>query len=310
VSDYHSLLQWGGFLLFIGTLLAIDLGVIHRKTKELSFQSAVYWTAVWIGIALLFNIWVYLSYGQEKAFEFLAGYLVEKALSVDNIFVFLVLFSFYKVEPRYQHKVLFYGILGAILMRGFFIALGSELVTRFDWILLFFGAFLIWTGVKLLQQKEDETVDPEKNFVYRAFRKVIPSTDEYDGANFFTRKSGKLLATPLFFVLVAVELTDLAFATDSIPAIFAITRDPFIIFSSNIMAILGLRALYFVLASAMKKLPYLKVGLSLVLVFIGAKMLVHEWIHIPITLSLGVIVLLLGASVLLSLRATKKVEGA
>lgn len=293
-------LLWGLFLAFILGMLALDLGVFHRREHQVGTREATIWTLVWIALSLAFNLWVYLEFGPTKGLEFLTGYVIEKALSVDNIFVFIVIFRYFAVRPEYQHRVLFWGILGALVLRGIFIAAGTALITRFDWIILVFGAFLVYTGFKILRAHETE-VHPEKNPILKLFRRFVPMTSDYHGKHFFVREGGRLLATPLLLVLVVVEATDVVFAVDSIPAIFGITNDPFIVFTSNIFAILGLRALYFLLAGLMHKFRYLSFGLGLVLVFIGVKMLIHDWVHIPIAVSLGVVAFLLGGSVLLSL---------
>jgi tellurite resistance protein TerC len=292
-------LLWVGFTLFVLLLLALDLGVFHRRAHEVRPREALLWTFVWIVFALLFNAGVYFWFGSERGLEFLTGYLIEKALSVDNIFVFLVLFSYFAVPAEYQHRVLFWGILGALVMRAVFILLGAALLQKFHWVIYVFGAFLIFTGIKLLVQRGGE-VHPERNPLFRLFQKLAPSISEYRGPRFTVVEAGKRYATPLLLVLVAVEATDLVFAVDSIPAIFAITSDPFIVYTSNIFAILGLRALYFVLAGAMGRFQYLPVGLALVLVFVGAKMMLTDVYKAPITVSLGVVAALLAGSVLAS----------
>jgi tellurite resistance protein TerC len=290
----------GLFLAFILGMLALDLGVFHRREHQVGAREATIWTLVWIALSLAFNLWVYLQFGPTKGLEFFTGYVIEKALSIDNIFVFIVIFRYFSVRPEHQHRILFWGILGALVLRGIFIAAGTALLARFDWIIFVFGAFLVYTGFKILRAHETE-VHPEKNPVFKLFRRFVPLTSDYHGKHFFVREGGRLLATPLLLVLVVVEATDVVFAVDSIPAIFGITHDPFIVFTSNIFAILGLRALYFLLAGLMHKFRYLSVGLGLVLVFIGVKMLIHDWFEIPIVASLGVVALLLGGSVLLSL---------
>ena len=293
-------LLWGLFLAFILGMLALDLGVFHRREHQVGTREATIWTLVWIALSLAFNLWVYLEFGPTRGLEFFTGYVIEKALSVDNIFVFIVIFRYFAVRPEYQHRVLFWGILGALVLRGVFIAAGTALLARFDWIILVFGAFLVYTGFKILRAHETE-VHPEKNPVMKLFRRFVPMSSDYHGKHFFVREGGRLLATPLLLVLVVVEATDVVFAVDSIPAIFGITHDPFIVFTSNIFAILGLRALYFLLAGLMHKFRYLSFGLGMVLVFIGVKMLIHDWVEIPIVVSLGVVAFLLGGSVLLSL---------
>ena len=295
-----SPLLWGVFLSLLLIALAIDLGVIHKRSHELSFKEASVATLVWIVLALFFNYWLYHEYGSKPALEFLAAYVVEKALSVDNIFVFIMLFTYFGVPAKLQHRVLFFGIIGAVVFRGAFIFIGSLLLQQFHWILYLLGALLIYTGVKLLRNQELE-VEPEKNMLVKFARKMIPVTSDFREDHFFVREGGRTWATPLFIVLIAVETTDVVFATDSIPAVFAITQDPFIVFTSNIFAILGLRALYFLLASAMQKFEYLQIGLAFVLSFIGIKMLASSVYPIPITWSLVVIGVTLTLSIVLSL---------
>ena len=292
---------WIGFTLFVLAMLALDLGVFHRKAHEVGVRESLAWTAVWILLALAFNLGVYAWFGPERGLEFLTGYLVEKALSVDNIFVFTVIFQTFAVPPRLQHRVLFWGILGALVMRALLIVGGAALIHRFDWLLYLLGAFLVFTGVMLLIRRSAE-VHPERNPLFRLFRRFVPAVSDYQDGRFTVVESGKRLATPLLLVLVAIEATDVAFALDSVPAIFAITTDPFIVFSSNVFAILGLRALYFALAGMMGTFRHLKVGLSLVLVFVGAKMLLAGIYKLPILASLGGVALLLGGSVVASLR--------
>jgi tellurite resistance protein TerC len=293
-------LQWGSFLALIFAMLALDLGVFNRKEHRIGLREAVFWSVVWTIIALIFNAWVYYRFGSQLGIEFLTAYVIERALSFDNIFVFIVIFNYFAVRAEHQHRVLFWGILGALIFRGIFIAMGTALLARFDWLILVFGAFLAYTGVKILTQKETE-VHPERNPVVRIFQKLVPLTNQYHGKSFFIREGGRLVATPLMLVLVVVEATDVVFAVDSIPAVFGVTRDAFIVFTSNIFAILGLRALYFLLAGLMHKFRYLSVGLGLVLVFIGVKMLIHNWVHIPTALSLGIVLAILAASVVVSL---------
>ncbi len=291
---------WIGFTLFVLAMLALDLGVFHRKAHEVRTREALIWTAVWVALALLFNAGVWHWFGPVKALEFLTGYVIEKALSVDNIFVFIVIFTYFSVPAALQHRVLFWGIVGALIMRAIFIVLGAALLQTFHWVIYLFGGFLVVTGVKLLIHR-DEEIHPERNPVLRLFRRAIPSVSEYRGAAFLVKESGRLHATPLLLVLVTIEATDLVFAVDSIPAIFAITSDPFIVYTSNIFAILGLRALYFALAGMMDQFHYLKVGLALVLVFVGVKMLIVDLYKIPIALSLAVVAALLGGAVVASL---------
>jgi len=303
-----SLWLWVGFNAFILGMLALDLGVFHRKTHVVSLKESLKWTGVWVGLAILFNAGVWHYAGSQKALEFFTGYLIEKSLSVDNVFVFALLFSYFAVPPRYQHKVLFWGILGALLMRAIIIALGAALITQFAWIIYVFGAFLILTGIKMILKREEE-IHPERNPVVRLFKRFMPVTPEFRGDQFFVRAEGARMATPLFVVLLLVEVTDLIFAVDSIPAIFAVTKDPFIVYTSNVFAILGLRSLYFALAGVMDKFHYLKIGLGVVLSFVGMKMiLAHTAWKIDTLVSLGVIVLILTTSVLASLWKPKKAK--
>ncbi|MEK7408043.1 MAG: TerC family protein [Acidobacteriota bacterium] len=300
IESVGTPLLWIGFTLFVLAMLGIDLGVFHRRAHEVHLREALLWTVVWIALALLFNVGVYFWFGPERALEFLTGYLIEKALSVDNVFVFLVIFSYFAVPAALQHRVLFWGILGALIMRAIFIVLGAALLEKFHWLIYIFGAFLIVTGVKLLLQRGSE-VHPERNPLFRLFQRLVPSVADYRGSQFTVVENGKRYATPLLLVLVAVEATDLVFAVDSIPAIFAITRDPFIVYTSNIFAILGLRALFFVLAGVMGKFHYLSVGLALVLAFVGAKMMLTDLYKIPIVASLAVVAVLLTGSIVASL---------
>lgn len=302
---------WAGFIAFVIFMLALDLGVFNRKSHEVSIREALIWSAVWISLALIFNYGVYHFIGHEKGLEFLTGYLIEKALSVDNLFVFIMVFSMFGVPSKYQHKVLFWGILGALVMRAIFIFAGVALINRFHWIIYIFGAFLIYTGFKMMVHKE-ESLHPEQNPLVRLFKKLMPVTNEMHGDRFFVRINHKTFATPLFVVLIIIEFTDLIFATDSIPAILAISHDPFIIFSSNVFAILGLRALYFALAGLTKYFAYLKYGLAVILVFVGVKMGISGFYHFPIVASLLVILAILVVSVVLSLlfppKDTKSVD--
>ena len=299
-----TLTLWILFNVFVLLMLALDLGVFHRKAHVVSLREAAAWSTVWVVLALLFNAGIWYYSGHQRGLEFLTGYLIEKSLSVDNIFVFVALFQYFGVEPRYQHRVLFWGILGALIMRGLMIWLGVELIERFEWILYVFGAFVIFTGVKMLRHKPDN-IRPEQNPVFRWARKYLRVTETYQGQKFFIRRGQAIYATPMFLVLLVVETTDLAFAVDSIPAIFAITRDPFIVYTSNVFAILGLRALYFLLAGILPYFRYLSLGLSIVLIFIGTKMLAVQWVHVPIGLSLGVVAAVLTTSVLASVAASK-----
>jgi tellurite resistance protein TerC len=288
------------FTLFVLAMLALDLLVVNKKDHVISFKESISWTVVWIALALLFNLLIYYWKGPEVALQFLAGYLIEKALSIDNIFVFLLVFRYFNVPALYLHRILFWGILGAIIMRALFIGAGIALVTRFHWIIYLFGGFLVLTGIKMAFQKDKE-LKPESNPVLRIFRHFFAVSDQYEGGKFFIRREGVLVATPLFIVLLFIEVTDVIFAVDSIPAVFAITLDPFIVYTSNIFAILGLRALFFVLAGMMDKFHLLQYGLSAILVFVGAKMLISGIYHIPTGTSLGVLGLLLTISIVASL---------
>ena len=285
----HPVLLWIGFNIFIFFLLTVDLKVINRRPHEISIRESLLWSGVWIAISLLFNIGVYFWLGRESALQFFTGYLIEKTLSIDNLFVFLLLFTYFKVPARYQHKVLYWGILGALFMRGALILLGAALITRFHWILYVFGLFLVITGVKMAFQDEKKEVHPERNIVVRFFKKIFSVTSGYHEEKFFVTLNGKRYGTLLLIVLIVIETTDLLFAVDSIPAIFAITQDSFIIYTSNVFAILGLRSLYFALAGIMDLFYYLRHGLSLVLTFIGLKMLFMGYVNIPIGLALGVV---------------------
>jgi len=298
---------WIAFNIFVLAMLALDLFVFHKDAHEVAPKEAAAWSVVWVALAIVFGIGVHLVMGPESGLEYFTGYLIEKALSVDNIFVFVLIFSFFRVPPRYQHRVLFWGILGALVMRGAMIAAGAYLIEQFHWVIYVFGAFLVFTGIRMTTQTEHE-IDPESNVVIRLVRRFVPVTAVYHGQKFFVRDGGRLAATPLFVVLALVETTDLIFAVDSIPAIFAVTRDPFIVYSSNVFAILGLRALYFLLAGVIHRFHYLKQGLSIVLVFVGAKMLLVDVYQIPIGVSLGIIALVLGLSTVASLIWPQPVE--
>ena len=297
---------WIGFNVFVLIMLALDLGVFNRKSHVISVKESISWTLVWVALALTFNLGIGHFMGNDKALEFLTGYVIEKSLSVDNIFVIALLFSYFSVPPRYQHKVLFWGILGALVMRATMIAVGAKLITEFAWIIYVFGAFLILTGIKMIAKQETD-IHPEQTLVVRLFRRFIPVTRDYHDGHFFVRHQGALMATPLFIALLVVEFTDLIFAVDSIPAIFAVTTDPFIVYTSNVFAILGLRSLYFALAGVLDKFHYLKFGLGLVLTFVGIKMLLgHSPWRIDTHISLGVIILILTGSVIASLIWPKK----
>ncbi len=293
---HHSLAVWLGFTGLVVALLVLDLGVLNRRSHVLSFKEAMSWSLGLIAFALLFGLFILWREGTRHALEYYTGYLIELSLSVDNLFVFILIFSYFGVPAEAQPKVLKWGILGAIVMRLIMIALGALLLQRFEWIIYLFGGILILTGIRMITQKE-QRLEPEKNPVVRLARRVLPFSDCYDGVRFFTReraRAGRLVATPLFLVLLVVEWSDLVFAIDSIPAIFAITRDPFLVYSSNVFAILGLRALFFVLAGMMDQFVYLKPGVALILVFVGLKMVLSHWLHVPIVASLAVILLILG----------------
>ena len=286
--ESDRLVLWIAFNVFVLGMLAIDLGIFHRKAHTVSIKEAATWSTVWILLSLIFNAGIYYGWGEDKALEFLTGYVIEKALSVDNLFVFLMIFQYFGTPAIYQHRVLFWGIVGALVMRAIFIAGGAALLENFHWMIYVFGAFLIITGIKMLLHG-DEKLEPDKNPVVRLFQRFVPITKEYEGQRFFVRKNGKLHATLLMLVLIVVETTDVIFAVDSIPAIFAITLDPFIVYTSNVFAILGLRALYFLLAGVMDMFTYLKIGLSLVLCFVGAKMVIVDIYKIPTGVSLGIV---------------------
>jgi len=295
---------WIGFNLFVLALLALDLGLLNKRAHAVHFREALSWSAMWVALAAAFAVVVYFWHGRPATLEFVTGYVIELSLSVDNLFVFLVIFRYFRVPAEYQHQVLFWGILGALIMRGVFIAAGVGLMTRFHWIVYVFGAMLIYSGIKLLRQGEAE-IHPENNPVLKLFRKLVPVTKDYEGGKFFVRKRG-LYATPLLAVLVVVETTDLLFAVDSIPAILAITRDAFIVYTSNVFAILGLRSMYFALAGLMDIFHYLHYGLSVVLIFVGIKMVGSDFFKIPTAIALGVVVLVLAGSVLASVMFPKQ----
>ena len=302
----HSIWAWIGFNLFVLAMLAVDLGLFNRQAHKISIKEATIWSIVWVSLSLIFNAGVYHFMGHQAGLEFLTGYLIEKALSIDNIFVFVIIFTYFKVPDIYQHRVLFWGILGALIMRGIMIGAGALLIQRFEWIIYIFGAFLVFTGIKMALQSE-HSVSPDKNPVLKLIRKFFPVSTVYHGQRFIASESvgdgsrTRKVITPLLVVLIVVETTDLIFAVDSIPAIFAITKDPFIVYTSNIFAILGLRALYFLLAGVIDKFVYLKYGLAAVLAFVGVKMLLSGWFHVPIGLSLGIVALVLTVSVVASL---------
>lgn len=293
---------WIGFNFFVLLMLVLDLGVFHRTKHEIKIKEALIWTAVWITLALVFNYGIYFFQGKQKALEFLTGYLIEKSLSIDNIFVFILLFSYFEVPAAYQHKVLFWGILGALLARAFFIFAGLALISKFHWVIYIFAGFLIFTGIRMLVQPEKK-IDPDKNPLVRLFKKLVPVTKEFHTHHFFVKIDAKRFATPLFVVLLMVEVSDLIFAVDSIPAILAVSKDPFIVYTSNAFAILGLRSLYFVLARMHSSFRFLKYGLSFILIFVGVKMCLSGFYPIPILYSLiviaGILIVSIVASVLI-----------
>jgi tellurite resistance protein TerC len=302
-----NLWGWVGFNAFVLVMLALDLGVFNRKAHSVSLKEALTWSIVWITLALLFNLGLYFVSGTEAALQFLTGYLIEKSLSVDNIFVFVLLFSAFGVPAAYQHRVLFWGVLGALVMRGILIAVGATLIEDFHWIIYVFGIFLIITGVRMGLHKETE-VHPERNPVLKLVRRFLPVTEDYEGQRFIVRRDGRTLVTPLLLVLVTIETTDLIFAVDSIPAIFAVTTNAFIVYTSNVFAILGLRSLYFVFANIIDKFYYLRIGLAVILSYVGVKMVLTDIFHIPTTLSLLVIALVLAAAILASLWRARTIE--
>lgn len=303
----NEVLLWVLFNVLVVTLLVLDLGVFHRKAHVVQIKEALLWSVFWVSLALLFSFLVYRMRGQNAALEFLAGYLIEESLSVDNLFVFLLIFTYFRVPPLYQHRILFWGILGAVVMRAIFIFAGVALIHHFHWVIYLFGAFLVLTGVKMAFQK-DEKMDPNNNPVLKVFRKWMPMTDRIEGGRFFIKIDGKRYATPLFVVLLVVETTDVIFAVDSIPAILSITVDPFIVYTSNVFAILGLRALYFALAGMMRLFHYLHQGLSFILTFVGVKMLISDVYKIPVGIALGVVAGILVVSVIASLLRPRLME--
>jgi tellurite resistance protein TerC len=300
VIDAMPLWAWVTFFTFITAMLALDLGVFQRETHVVGMKEALVWCCVWVTLALSFGALLWQWRGPESAQQFLAGYLIELCLSVDNVFVFILVFAYFKVEPRYQHRVLFWGIIGAVLMRAVFIIVGVEVIERFHWVLYIFGAFLVYTGVKMALPSKEAEVDPEHNFAVKLFRRFYPVAPHNDRGHFFTIHNGRRMATPLFIVLIVIETTDLVFALDSLPAVLSITKDSFIALTSNIFAILGLRSLYFALSGIMGLFRFLKVGLSVILVFIGVKMLIEHWMKITTGTSLAVIGGVLATSILMS----------
>jgi tellurite resistance protein TerC len=302
-----QVLLWVIFNIFVVTMLALDLGVFHRTAHVINVREALAWCALWITLAMLFNLGIYFWHGSEPALEFLTGYLLEYSLSVDNIFVFVMIFTYFRVPYLHQHKVLFWGIVGALVMRALFIGVGITLIQKFHWVIYLMGGFLILTGIKMATQK-GEQINPERNPVLRLIRRFLRVTENYEGGDFFVRRSGQIFATPLFIVVLVVETTDVIFAVDSIPAILAITLDPFIVYTSNVFAILGLRALYFALAGVVRLFHYLPYGLSLILVFVGIKMLLVDIYKIPIGMALGTVAAVLAISVIASIVYPPKTE--
>jgi tellurite resistance protein TerC len=302
-----NLLLWVGFNVFILAMLAVDLLVFHRRPHEESLREAIVWSVIWTIVALLFNLGIYVLRGSAPALDFLTGYIIERSLSIDNLFVFVLVFSYFGVSAAYQHKVLFWGIIGALLMRFAFIFAGVALIERFHFVIYLFGGILIFSGIKMFTNQQVE-IHPEKNIVIRMFRRFMPVTPTHEGDRFFVKRDGRTFATPLFVVLLLVETTDLVFAVDSIPAVLAITTDHFIVYSSNVFAILGMRALYFALAGVMKMFRYLHYGLSAILVFVGAKMVASDVIHITTPIALGVVAIILVISVVASILHPRPVE--
>jgi len=300
-----SPLLWAGFVAFVVAMLALDLGVFHRKAHAVGFKEALTWSAVWVGLAVLFNLGVWHWFGPQRGIEFATGYLIEKALSVDNIFVFVVIFTSLQIPAVYQHRVLFWGILTALVLRAAMILAGAALLAKFHWLIYVFGAFLLLTAVKLLRERGHATA-LEDRLAMRIVRRLVPTTTRLDGERFFTVEQGRRVATPLFVALLMVEVTDVVFAVDSIPAIFAVTRDPFIVFTSNIFAILGLRSLYFLLAGLVDMFRYLKIGLAAVLMFVGGKMLAIDVYKVDPIVSLAIVATLLAGSVVASVIANRR----
>jgi tellurite resistance protein TerC len=295
-----ALSRWVLFNIFVLIAVGLDLGVFHRRPHKIRLREAAIWSAAWIGLSVVFGAGVFWFLGRQPALEFFTGYLIEKALSIDNLFLFLVIFRAFSVDERVQHRLLAWGVLGALVMRGIMIAMGAALVARFAWIMYVFGAFLVYAGIHMLLNRTRET-HPEQNKIFQLASKHLRVTRQYHGERFFVRSNKQLFATPLFLVLLVVEITDITLAVDSIPAIFGITHDAFIVYTSNVFAILGLRAMYFLMAGALRRLRYLTVGLSGVLVFIGAKMIAEPWIHFPVHISLGVVAGILLVALVVSL---------
>ncbi len=298
---------WLVFNLFVLAAIVLDLGVLHRRPHKMKTREALTWTIAWVGLSIAFGLGVMHFSGEQRGLEFFAGYVIEKALSVDNLFLFLVIFRGFAVDEKVQHRVLEWGILGALVMRGAMIAAGASLIERFSWILYVFGAFLVFAGLHMLFSKKAE-IHPEENRISRFAKRYLRVTQEYNGSKFFARDGGRLFATPLFVVLLIVEITDISMAIDSIPAVFGITRDPFIVYTSNVFAILGLRAMYFLLAGVLGRLRYLTAGLAIVLAFIGAKMIAEPWVHVSVEISLGVVAGVLLVALACSLVFAAKVK--
>lgn len=305
----HGLAPWIAFNALVLVLLAIDLGVVHRKVHAIGFREALFWNVVWTALGVAFALVILWLYGRQATLEYLTGYVIERALSIDNIFVFVVVFGYFRIDPRYQHRVLFWGILGALVMRAALIFAGAALVATFHWVLYVFGAFLVYSGIMLVV-KSPEAPDPEHNPVVRLVRRLLPVETSAKEARFLVRRAGRWHATPYLIVLVVVETTDLVFALDSIPAIFGVTRDALIIYTSNVFAILGLRAMYFLLAAMMPRFHFLKHGLSVILVLIGLRMLLDRWIEVPTALTLLVVCAILALSIGLSFLIRGKSDGA
>lgn len=303
-----SLWAWVGFTFFVLGMLVLDLGVFNRKTHTVSIKEALIWSLVWITLALVFNVGLFFFVGSEAALQFFTGYLIEKSLSVDNIFIFVLIFSYFSVPVRYQHRVLFWGVISALILRGMMIGLGSVLIEEFHWILYIFGAFLIFTGIRMGVQ-QNERVEPNNNPVVKLVRRMMPVTEQYEGGKFVVRRDGRSILTPLMLVLIVIETMDIVFAVDSIPAIFAVTTDPFIVFTSNVFAILGLRSLYFVFANMIDKFYYLKIALAVILTFIGMKMLLTDLFHIPTWSSLLVIAVVLTIAIVASIVRARRLKG-
>jgi len=305
IPGVNPIFMWAGFILLIFIFLIIDLGLFNKKKHVVSVKEALTWTGVWIGLSLIFCIFIWLEFGSEAGFKFLGGYLLEKSLSVDNIFVIFLIFASFKILPQYQHKILFWGIIGALIMRGILIGVGSALVSRFVWVMYIFGAFLIYSGINMFFKKEDD-FDPHDSWIVRTIHSLVPVTRDHKDGRLILKENGKIAITIMFVTLIVIEFTDVMFAFDSIPAIFGITTDPFIVFTSNIFAILGLRSLYFVIARIHEMFVYLNIGLAIILIFIGLKMIAAGFIQISLFLSLGIVFAVLFVSILASVFFGKK----